>query len=128
MNRRMQALNLILVMIGNSLQRIAAGASGVLVGLYLAQIANCGSGIGAGLVGILGAVSFGAELVPAAPMGIASDAIAPRGLMTGASLLGAGATQLFGLTGLVSIFFVSRGWKASALPPWRLRCLHISPT
>jgi hypothetical protein len=46
----MQALNLILVMIGNSLQRIAAGASGVLVGLYLAQIANCGSGIGAGPV------------------------------------------------------------------------------
>jgi hypothetical protein len=85
MNRRMQALNLILVMIGNSLQRIAAGASGVLVGLYLAQIANGGYGIGAGLVGILGAVSFGAELVAAAPMGIASDAIAPRGLMTGGS-------------------------------------------
>ena len=121
MNRRMQALNLILVMIGNSLQRIAAGASGVLVGLYLAQIANCGSGIGAGPVGILGAVSFGAELVAAAPMGIASDAIAPRGLMTGGSLLGAGATQLFGLTGLVSIFFVSRGLEgigaAAVAPP-----------
>lgn len=54
-------------------------------------------------------------------MGIASDAIAPRGLMTGGSLLGAGATQLFGLTGLVSIFFVSRGLEgigaAAVAPP-----------
>lgn len=117
----MQALRLTLVLIGNSLQRIAAGASGVLVGLYLAQLANRGSTIGAGLVGILGAVSFGAELVAAAPMGIASDAVAPRGLMTGGSLLGAGATQLFGMTGLVGIFFVSRGLEgigaAAVAPP-----------
>jgi len=117
----MQALNLVLVMIGNSMQRIAAGASGVLVGLYLAQLANRGPGIGAGLVGMLGAVSFGAELVAATPMGIASDAIAPRGLMTVGSLLGAGATQLFGLTGLVGIFFVSRGLEgigaAAVAPP-----------
>jgi len=103
----MHALNLFLVLIGNSLQRIAAGASGVLVGPYLAQLANRGSAIGAGVAGILGAVSFGAELVAATPMGIASDAIAPRGLMTAGSLLGAGATQLFGMTGLVSIFFIS---------------------
>jgi MFS family permease len=117
----MEALRLTLVLLGNSLQRIAAGASGVLVGLYLAQLANRGSAIGAGLVGILGAVSFGAELIAATPMGIASDAIAPRGLMTGGSLLGAGATQLFGMTGLVSIFFVSRGLEgvgaAAVAPP-----------
>lgn len=121
MNRRMQALRLTLVMIGNSLQRIAAGASGVLVGLYLAQLANHGSAIGAGLVGVLGGVSFAAELVTAIPMGIASDAIAPRGLMTGGSLLGAGATQLFGITGFVSIFFLSRGLEgigaAAVAPP-----------
>ncbi len=114
-------IRLILVLVGNSLQRIAAGASGVLVGLYLAQLANRGSPIGAGLVGVLGAVSFGAELIAATPMGIASDAIAPRGLMTGGSLLGAGATQLFGMTGLVSIFFVSRGLEgigaAAVAPP-----------
>ena len=117
----MQTLNLTIVLIGNSLQRVAVGASGVLVGLYLARLANSGAAIGAGLVGILGAVSFGAELVSATPMGIASDAIRPRVLMTGGSLLGAGATQLFGVTGLVSIFFISRGIEglgaAAVAPP-----------
>jgi MFS family permease len=116
-----QTLNLTVVLIGNSLQRIAVGASGVLVGLYLAQLANRGSAIGAGLVGILGAISFGAELVAATPMGVTSDAIAPRSLMTAGSLLGAGATQLFGMTGLISIFFVSRGLEgigaAAVAPP-----------
>ena len=117
----MQTLKLSLVLLGNSLQRIAVGASGVLVGLYLAQLANRGSTIGAGLVGILGAVSFGAELVAATPMGIASDAIAPRGLMTFGSVLGAGAAQLFGMTGMVGIFFISRGLEgvgaAAVTPP-----------
>jgi predicted MFS family arabinose efflux permease len=41
--------------------------------------------------------------------------------MTGGSLLGAGATQLFGMTGLVSIFFISRGIEgigaAAVAPP-----------
>jgi MFS family permease len=120
MKQPMQTLKLALVLIGNSLQRIAAGASGVLVGLYLAQLANRGSAIGAGLAGILGAISFGAELVAATPMGIASDAIAPRGLMTAGSVLGAGATQLFGMTGLISVFFISRaleGVGAAAVAP-----------
>ena len=114
-------IRLTLVLIGNSLQRIATGASGVLVGLYLAQLANHGAAIGTGLVGVLGAVSFASELVAATPMGVASDAITPRGLMTGGSLLGAVATQLFGMTGLVSIFFVSRGLEgmgaAAVAPP-----------
>lgn len=117
----MQALTLSIVLIGNSLQRIAAGASCVLVGLYLARLSNSGIGIGAGLVGLLGAVSFGAELVAATPMGIASDAAAPRALMTGGSLLGAAATQLFGMTGLISIFFLSRALEgigsAAVTPP-----------
>jgi MFS family permease len=72
-------------------------------------------------VGVLGAISFGAELVAATPMGIASDAISPRALVTAGSLLGAGATQLFGMTGLMSIFFVSRGLEgigaAAVAPP-----------
>lgn len=117
----MQALKLPLVLIGNALQRIATGASAVLVGLYLAQLSNRGFAIGAGLVGLLGAVSFGAELVAAIPMGVASDATAPRVLMTGGSLLGAAATQLFGMTGMVSIFFMSRSLEgigsAAVTPP-----------
>src|SRR5439155_25165692 len=98
-------LRLTSVIFGNALQRIAAGTSGVLVGLYLADLANHGSPIGAALVGALCAVSFGAELIGALPMGIASDALAPRALMTVGSLLGALATQLFGMSGPVSIFF-----------------------
>ncbi len=113
-------LRLALVILGNALQRIAAGTSGVLVGLYLADLANHGFPIGAALVGTLGAVSFGAELIGAVPMGIASDAIAPRVLMTLGSLLGAVATQLFGLSGSVQIFYMSRileGLGASAVAP-----------
>src|SRR5215813_6502280 len=117
----MQArLHLTLVILGNALQRIATGTSGVLVGLYLADLANHGSPWGAALVGTLGAVSFGTELVGAMPMGVASDAVAPRALMTTGSLLGAAATQLFGTSGLVSIFFLSRsleGLGAAAVAP-----------
>src|SRR5258708_29720166 len=101
-------LPLSLVICGNALQRIAAGTSGVLVGLYLADLANHGSPIGAGLVGTLGAVSFGAEFLGAVPIGIASDAVAPRALIPCGSLLGAVATQLFALGRRLSIFFVSR--------------------
>ena len=110
-----------IALLGNAFMRIAGGASGVLVGLYLADLANRGRQVDAALVGTLGAVSFGAELLSALPMGMLSDAIAPRALMTGGALLGAVATQMFGMTGWVSIFFVSRtieGLAASAgVPP-----------
>ncbi len=111
---------LALVIIGNSFMRIASGASGVLVGLYLADLANHGLHVNAALVGILGAVSFGSELIASVPMGLASDAIAPRGLITGGALLGAIATQLFGMSSRPSIFFLSRtveGLGAAAVTP-----------
>ena len=109
-----------LVILGNAFMRIASGASGVLVGLYLAELANRGFGINAALVGTLGAVSFGAELIISVPMGIASDAVAPRGLMTAGAFLGAAATQLFGMSGRAGIFFLSRtveGFGAAAETP-----------
>lgn len=83
-------------LVGNALMRVARGASGVLVGLYLADLANRGAQLGAALVGTMGAVSFTAELLLAIPAGMLSDAIAPRALMTGGAILGALATQLFG--------------------------------
>lgn len=89
--------------------RIAGGATGVLVGLYLAHLANRGLESGAALAGSLGAIAFGAELVGAIPMGLVSDALAPRSLMTAGAVLGAAATQLFGMTGSTSVFFLSRG-------------------
>lgn len=105
---------------GNALQRIAAGASGVLVGLYLANLAGQGSGIGAALVGTLAAVSFGAELLGAIPLGVLADVQPPRRLVTFGALLGAAATQLFGVSRLAVVFFLSRtleGFGSAAVTP-----------
>jgi len=103
------------VILGNALMRIAGGTSGILVGLYLSDAANHGANVDVTLVGVLGAVSFGAELIGSVPMGLLSDAVAPRGLMTTGALLGAAATQLFGLSGRSTIFFLSRGLELSFL-------------
>jgi MFS family permease len=109
------------ILLGNALMRIAGGASGVLVGLFLADLSNRGAMVDAALVGTLGALSFAAELVGAVPMGLASDALAPRTLMTGGAVLGAAATQLFGLSSVTSIFFLSRTAEglgaAAGVPP-----------
>ena len=109
-----------LIILGNACMRIAAGASGVLVGLYLADLAKRGFHVDVALVGTLGAISFLFELIGAVPMGLASDALAPRRLMTGGAFLGAIATQLFGMTSQVSVFFLSRaveGLGASSVTP-----------
>ncbi|MGH9786446.1 MAG: MFS transporter, partial [Terriglobia bacterium] len=118
-----------LVLLGNALVRISGGATGVLVGLYLAHLANRGLESGAALAGSLGAMAFGAELVGAVPMGLISDALAPRSLMTTGAVLGALATQLFGMTGNTGIFFLSRaveGFGASASAPSLLA--HLTDT
>jgi MFS family permease len=110
-----------IALLGNALMRIAGGASAVIVGLYLADLANRGAHVNAALVGTLGAVSFGSELLFGIPAGMLSDAVAPRALMTGGALLGAAATQLFGMTHWVSIFFLSRAIEgigaAAGAPP-----------
>lgn len=98
----------------------------MLIGLYLGDVANHGNPIGAGIVGVLGTVSSGAELLAAAPMGVASDAIAPRLLVAAGSLLGATATQLFGMSGLVSIFFLSRALEGLRAAAVHLPCLRTS--
>lgn len=100
--------------------RIAGGSTGVLIGLYLATLGNAGAPVGAGVVGALGAVSFGAELVAAIPMGMASDAWQPRRLMAGGALLAGFAALLFALSGSTTIFYASRaleGIGAAAIVP-----------
>ena len=106
---------LAIVIGANALLRMSGGASGVLVGLYLADLANHGAALSVALVGTLAAVSFGAELVAAVPMGILADAVAPRFLMAGGALLAGGATMVFGLTREVSVFFVSRALEGFAV-------------
>ncbi len=94
--------------------RVAGGASGVLVGVYIADLADRGLPIGAGLVGTLAAISFGAELLGAVPLGMLSDAVPARTLMTSGALLAALATWLFGVTQEVSVFVASRALEGLA--------------
>ncbi|HXG63877.1 MAG TPA: MFS transporter, partial [Blastocatellia bacterium] len=98
-----------LVLIGNALLRVSGSAGGVLVGLYLAELAGQGRVLDAvALGGTLGTVFFAAELIGALPLGALSDAFAPRAMMILGALLGAVATQLFGMSGAVTVFFLSR--------------------
>jgi MFS family permease len=108
------------VISAHGLLRIASGTSGILIGLYLASLNNHGAHLGAGLVGTLSAVSFAAELFASIPMGLASDAMQPRLLMTAGAIIGAVAVFLFTVSGSTSIFFLSRlleGVGAAAVVP-----------
>jgi MFS family permease len=107
--------SIVIVLITNALKRIAGAASGALIGLYLASLANQGQSVTAVLVGTLGSISFFSELLLVLPLGILSDATAPRILMVGGSLLGALATQLFGLSSHIPIFFLSRAIEGAAV-------------
>jgi MFS family permease len=77
--------------------------------------------LGAGVVGTLAALSFGAELICAMPLGMLSDAVPARTLMTGGAALAAFATWIFGLTQNVNVFAVSRALEglaaAAGVPP-----------
>ncbi len=112
--------NLAWVISAHGLLRIASGTSGILIGLYLANLNNGGAHLSAGLVGTLSAVSFAAELFTSIPMGLASDAMQPRLLMTAGATVGAVAAYLFAVTESTSIFFLSRlleGVAAAAIVP-----------
>src|SRR5262249_14556197 len=112
---------LAVVIIANAVLRIAGGASGVLIGMYLADLANAGFAIDATLVGLLSGTSLGAELVGAIPMGVMADAVAPRALTSTGALIAAFAIMIFGLTRDVRLFFASRLLEglaaAAAVPP-----------
>lgn len=106
--------------LAHALLRIASGTSGILIGLYLASLNSHGSHLSAGLVGTLSAVSFAAELFASIPMGLASDALEPRWLMTAGALIGSVAVFLFGISSSPPIFFPSRtleGIGAAAIVP-----------
>ena len=110
----MMAARLSLVIASNGLLRVAGGASSVLVGVYVADLAGRGFNMGAALVGTLAAISFGAELLGAVPLGMLSDAVPARTLMTGGALLAALATFLFGVTHEAGVFVMSRALEGLA--------------
>ncbi|MEM7115055.1 MAG: MFS transporter [Chloroflexota bacterium] len=102
------------VLLANALLRLANAASGALIGLYLAFLATNGRLIDAALVGTLGVVVSSTELLGAIPLGILADRFTPRSLLVWSGLLGAISTQLFGISGLVVIFYLSRAMEGVA--------------
>lgn len=109
-----------LVITVNAILRVASGAGTVLVGLYVAQLADLGRAVGAGLAGAFAAVSFGAELIGAVPLGLLADVVSARVVMTGGAMLAAVATLLLGLTDDRWILLGSRvleGLAAAAVVP-----------
>ena len=97
-----------LVIAGNGVLRVAGGASGVLVGVYLADLVRRGAHLDAAFAGMLAAIAFGAELVGALPFGFAADVVSTRTLMVGSALLAAAAAALFGLSQNVNVLGSSR--------------------
>ena len=72
----------------NVLIRIAGGAGGILTGLYFAGLGNQGQDVNAAIVGLLGAVAYGAELIAAVPMDILADRLSPRLRMSASTVHG----------------------------------------
>lgn len=128
-DRLPQSAHLAEAVSSHALLRIASGANGILIGLYLAHLDNSGATHSVQMVGTLSAVSFAAELLASVPMGVASDAVHPRWLMTGGALAGAVAALLFAISDRSSIFFFSRfleGIAAAAVVPALLAYLTVN--
>ncbi len=129
---------LALALSGNALQRIAAGASAVLAGLYLARLTarhaalgtGFGAGFGAGLAGALGAVAFAAEVVAAVPLGVLADLAPPRRIMALGSVLGGLSVLGFGLSTWPAALFATRAAEgvgaAAVTPPLLAHLTHMS--
>lgn len=115
-----QRARLTAVLLGNGLLRLANVGGLALVSFYLAHLLREDPRYHAGLLANLTAVSSIAELLGAVPFGMLADRISPRILLIASAILGAAATQLFGISGIISIFFVSRaleGLSAAAVTP-----------
>jgi MFS family permease len=109
-----EARRLIVVLLANSLLRVASAASGALVGFYLAFLATTGRPVDSALVGTIGVVANVAELIGAVPVGMLADRYTPRTILVVSTIVGALATQLFGISGVIAIFFVSRSLESVA--------------
>ena len=116
--------------LANGLLRIASSTEGVLIGFYLAYLAKMGRPVDAVLLGTLGVVINASELLSAIPIGILTDRIPIRAVLVGGALLGAVASQLFGFTGLIVIFYISRALEgisnASSSPPLLVHLTDIT--
>jgi MFS family permease len=100
--------------LGNGLLRIASSANGVMIGFFVAYLARSGRPVGAALVGGLSLVTSLTELAGAVPIGALADRFSARSIMVTGALIGAFATQLFGITGVIFVFFFSRALEGVA--------------
>ena len=103
------------VLSANTLLRIAMTASGAnaIIGFYLADLARSGHAIDAGVVGTMEAALNITAFLFAIPFGILIDRYSPRTVLIVGAFLGALATQLFALTGVIFIFFISRALEGA---------------
>lgn len=92
----------------HALVRIASSADGVLVGLYLATLSSRFGIIRVGLVGSLGAASYGAELLASVPLGLAADTFSAGAVMVAGALAAAVGVQLFAMAVSRPLFFLSQ--------------------
>lgn len=109
-----QRSRLVGVLLANGLLRVASASGGALVGFYLAALARRGLPVDPTLVGTIGVVSNVAELAVAVPMGMLADRYSPRRMLVWSTLVGALATQLFSIGGVVAIFLLSRSLESMA--------------
>jgi MFS family permease len=120
------------VIMGNGVLRVAGGASTVLVGAYLADLNARGVPMSAAIVGGLAATSFGAELLGAIPLGVLSDFVPVRVLMSAGAMLAGIATLTFRFTHNVHIFIASRVLEglaaAVSVPPMLAYLTDITAT
>lgn len=124
-------LDLTAAILGHAFLRIASGASAILIGIYLARLSSSDIRINAGLIGMLGAVSYASELLASIPFGLAADALSPRWLMVGGAVTGAAAVRIFALAPHPGIFYISRaleGVGVAAVTPPLLAYLAQSTT
>jgi MFS family permease len=106
---------LLSVLVGNALLRIASSAGGAMLSFYLAFLAAGGRPIDAAVIAALGLVANSAELLVAVPMGVAVDRSSPRLVLVCGALLGAVATQLYGLSEQLALLFVARALQDFAV-------------
>ena len=116
-----RSLRLGVALVANALLRIAGSSAGALVAFYLANLASQGRVASAALVGALGVVFNGAELLAALPIGVLADRFTPRFVLVAGALVGAVAVLAFGLSEWVAVFYVARALQgcvaATAGPP-----------
>lgn len=114
---------------GCSLVRLAGSATGLMVGVYLAQVSATNHPISPAIVGLVMAAHFAAELLSAPAFGAWADRLGPRPLLLLGPLLGLAATQILSLTALLPLVLVARmieGLSAGSSAPAALSYLSTT--